>query len=109
MVSGGLKFAAAECLNRAAASLRPFTSTSTRNAAVVQVRIEGGIRLAKSFKLFVFRAILTKNWRFRCFVVAVQIMRESAFNVTFETEKSEKNSDTFTNSDRKDKQQNSKK
>ena len=69
MVSGGLKFAAAECLNRAAASLRPFTSTSTRNAAVVQVKIEGEIRLAKSFKLFVFRAILTKNWRFRCFVV----------------------------------------
>ena len=59
MVSGGLKFAAAECLNRAAASLRPFTSTSTRNAAVVQVKIEGEIRLAKSFKLFVFRAILT--------------------------------------------------
>ena len=69
MVSGGLKFAAAECLNRTAASLRPFTSMSTRNAAVVQVKIEGEIRLAKSFKLFVFQAILTKNWRFRCFVV----------------------------------------
>ena len=37
------------------------------------------------------------------------IMRESAFNMTFETEKSEKDSDTLTNSDRKDKQQNSKK
>ena len=37
------------------------------------------------------------------------IMRESTFNMTFETEKSEKNSDTLTNSDRKDKQQNSKK
>ena len=36
-------------------------------------------------------------------------MREHTFNVTFETEKSEKNSDTLTNSDRKDKQQNSKK
>ena len=37
------------------------------------------------------------------------IMRESTFNVTFETEKSEKNSDTLTNSGRKDKQQDSKK
>ena len=37
------------------------------------------------------------------------IMRGSAFNVTFGTEKPEKNSDTPTNSGRKDKQQNSKK
>ena len=36
-------------------------------------------------------------------------MRESAFNVTFETEKLKKNSDILTDSDRKDKQQNSKK
>ena len=37
------------------------------------------------------------------------IMRGSAFNVTFGTEKSEKDSDTLTNSGRKDKQQKSKK
>ena len=37
------------------------------------------------------------------------IMRRSTFNMTFETEKLKKNSDTLINSDRKDKQQNSKK
>ena len=37
------------------------------------------------------------------------IMRRSTFNMTFETEKLKKNSDTLINSDRKNKQQNSKK
>src|SRR5438477_13163061 len=36
------------------------------------------------------------------------IMRRSTFNMTFETEKSEENSDILTNSGRKDKQQDSK-
>jgi len=64
-----LKCAAAVCLGPAAAMLQSFTSTSTRNAAAVQVKIEEEIRLTKSFRLLVFQAILIKNWRFRCFVV----------------------------------------